>query len=168
MSGALDRAWGRLASAFGFGSITATKALEGKGVRRAQVRFDGSEIRDETPLVGLYGVASRPLEGADAVLVFVAGNRSKGIIIATNDRRYQLELAEGEVALHDDQGQKVHLTRAGIVIEGAGKPITINGDVTLNGKLTATGDVKAGDISLQKHPHGGVQTGAGKTGLPQA
>lgn len=33
--------------------------------------------------------------------------------------------------------------------------------------IDATGDVKAGAISLKDHVHGGVQTGGGTTGLPQ-
>jgi len=45
--------------------------------------------------------------------------------------------------------------------------IEIKGDVTLAGKLDATGDVKAGSISLQSHTHGGVESGAGSTGQPQ-
>ena len=167
MSGSLDRAWGRIASAIGFGVITATKALGGRGVREAQVRFSEEEIRDGTPLMALWGFASRPKEGADGVLVFVGGNRSKGIVIATNDRRFQLELAEGEVAMHDDLGQKVHLTRAGIVAD-APLGLTVNGNVAVNGSLTATGDVTAGAISLQHHRHGNVQPGTGQTGQPSA
>lgn len=42
---------------------------------------------------------------------------------------------------------------------------TINGDVTLNGAMTATGDVKAGSISLQTHKHTGDS--GGKTGVPE-
>lgn len=51
----------------------------------------------------------------------------------------------------------------GITLRG---PVTIEGDVTLNGKMDATGDVKAGDISLKTHKHGNVQSGAAQTGNP--
>jgi len=36
------------------------------------------------------------------------------------------------------------------------------------GKIEATGDVKAGTISLQQHKHGGVETGSGQTGVAVA
>ncbi len=69
-----------------------------------------------------YGFTSVPFPGAQGVAVFVGGLRDNGLIIATGDRRYRLTgLAAGEVAIHDDQGQKVHITRDGIVIHTAKK-----------------------------------------------
>lgn len=44
---------------------------------------------------------------------------------------------------------------------------TINGHVTLNGSMDASGDVTAGGISLIHHVHGGVTPGPGTTGQPQ-
>lgn len=165
------RLWGRLASLFGFARITATTALEGRGLRRAQLRIDSGEVRDDTPLVGQVGVSSRPLPGADAVLIFLNGDRSRGIVIATNDARWQLELAEGEVALHDDLGHRVHLTRQGIVIDGGGHPVRIQNTPEIAAEtalLTVTGDVVAGGVSLRQHRHGGVQGGNAQTGVPLA
>jgi hypothetical protein len=43
---------------------------------------------------------------------------------------------------------------------------TINGDVQVNGTLTASTDVIGGGKSLKTHKHGGVTTGAGQTGVP--
>jgi phage gp45-like len=79
-----------------------------------------------------YGFSARPKgpteEGgkkrkAEAVVVYPnGGNRSHGLAVIVGDRRYRLKsMKEGEVALHDDQGQKVHLTRDGIVVEAPGK-----------------------------------------------
>ena len=47
------------------------------------------------------------------------------------------------------------------------KSFTINSDVTINGKLTATTDVVGGGISLKSHTHSGVTSGGSNTGLPQ-
>jgi len=44
--------------------------------------------------------------------------------------------------------------------------VTINGDVQVNGKVSTTGDVTAGTISLQQHKHGGVTPGSGTSGGP--
>jgi hypothetical protein len=41
------------------------------------------------------------------------------------------------------------------------------GDLTVAGDVLADGDVKAGDISLNSHKHGGVQGGAAKTNGPE-
>ena len=42
----------------------------------------------------------------------------------------------------------------------------INGNVTVNGTLTATTDVVGGGKSLNSHTHGGVTPGGGNTGTP--
>lgn len=43
--------------------------------------------------------------------------------------------------------------------------VTINGNLQLNGRMTATGDVKGGSISLDSHTHPDAQ--GGSTGAPQ-
>lgn len=104
-----------------------------------------------------YGLSVHPKRGAEHVSLFFAGDTSHGVTLVVADRRYRLQgLAEGEVALHDDQGQKVHITRSGIVIDGGGKPIniqntphvtattdkfTISGDLEVGGKADVTGNI---------------------------
>ena len=171
MRSALDRLYGRLVSLVAIGRITATTALEGRGLRQAQLRIDDAEARDATPLLAQYGLATRPLAGAQAVVLFLTGDRSRGLVIATNDARYQIEMKEGEVALHDNLGQRVHLTRTGIVIDGAGRTVRIQHApevVADTPRLTVTGDVVAGGVSLRQHVHQGVQPGAGQSGAPVA
>jgi phage gp45-like len=169
MSSAIERLSGRLLSLCGFGRILTTTALGGKALRRAQVRIDDAEIRDETPMVAHYGIASRPLPGAQAVMVFPFGDRSKGLIIATNDARYQIELQEGEVAIHTDEGDHVHLKRGRVISIKAGTRLEIDTPlIKTTGRIEAAGDVVAGAISLQKHVHGGVRGGDSQTSGPVA
>lgn len=160
----MDRLYGRLMSLVAIGRVAASTALGGRGARRLQLRMDEAEIRDDTPLIQHYGLASRPKTGADVVVVFPGGNRAAGIAIASNDRRYQVELAAGEVALHDDLGRSVRLTRDGIVIHGGGQPVTITGTPKLRVEslLEVTGDVTIGGRSFNAHTHPetGVVTGA--------
>jgi phage gp45-like len=173
--GFAEQLGGRLASMWGFARVAATKALEGKGIRVLQVRFDAAETRDNTQLVQHYGFGSRPKVGADVVVAFIGGNRSLGLAIASNDRRFQVELQEGEVVVHDDQGQKIHIKRGGIEINGGGKPVTItnlpllkvDSDIQTTGKITSTGDQIAGTISQQHHTHTEVQRGGEESGPPK-
>ena len=53
-------------------------------------------------------------------------------------------LKTGEVAFHDDQGLSIHLTREGIVINGAGKPLAFVDcpKVTMDGDLEVAGEVR--------------------------
>ena len=98
-------------------------SLEMQGL---QIAVLSGEVRDNVERFQEYGLTSVPFQGAEGVMVSVGGNHDHGIVIAVDDRRYRLKgLADGEVALYDDQGQKVHLTRGGIVIDGAGKPLII-------------------------------------------
>jgi len=51
------------------------------------------------------------------------------------------------------------------LIEATGG-LTIKGDVTIEGKLTASDDVLAGSVSLKNHKHGLVQAGTAQSGVP--
>jgi phage gp45-like len=53
--------------------------------------------------------------GAEGFMTFMGGGRSHGVVFCAGDRRYRLyKLQNGEVAMHDDQGQQVHFRRDGI------------------------------------------------------
>lgn len=132
-----------------------SSALKMQGL---QVKLLAGEVKDGLEHFEPYGYTSHPKSGAEAVTVFMDGDRSHGVVIVVADRRYRLQgLAAGEVALYDDQGQKIHLTRSGIVVDGAGKPITIENtpsvtmdtpQVNMSGNLSVTGNIVAqGDIS---------------------
>lgn len=118
--------------------------------------MDGEDY-DQMERVQQYGFTSVPKAGAEFLSTFIGGNRDHSVIVAVDDRRYRLRgLKDGEMAIYDDQGQKVHLTRTGIVIDGGGKPITIQnapevdintplvkmaGDLKVTGSISADGDV---------------------------
>lgn len=159
---AIERVFRRVILMVGRGRIKTGK--DDGNIQKLQVKLGEMEIRDNTPRMAEYGYTSMPPADTDAVLLFVGGDRSNGIIIATGNQTYRLRgLQTGEVALYDDQGQKVYLTRAGIVIDGAGKPVTIHntpsvtadtplvhttGDVHVDGNLNVGGNIVAqGDIS---------------------
>lgn len=124
-----------------------------------QVNLLADVTRDGVERFQNYGFTSSPHPGAEAIVVSVGGNQDHCVAIAVDDRRYRLVgLAEGEAALYDDLGQKVHLTRNGIVIDGANLPITIqntphvtantaqftiSGDLVVQGKADVTGNVSS-------------------------
>lgn len=105
-----------------------------------------------------YGYTSNPPAGTMYVVLPLGGKTVHSIIVATEHGAYRLKnLAPGETAIYDDQGQKVHITRAGIVIDGAGKPVSIvntpsvtadTPQFNMTGNLAVAGDIVAqGDIS---------------------
>jgi phage baseplate assembly protein V len=91
-----------------------------------QIQLLAGETLDGIEHFEPYGYTSRPKPGAEVLTIFVDGDRSHGIVLVAADRRYRMTaFEEGEVAIHDDQGQSVHLTRTGIVVKGGGLPIKI-------------------------------------------
>lgn len=79
-----------------------------------------ARVLDDEPLSNLervepYGFSYRPHPGGEAYLLFPGGNRSFGVAIVLGDKRYQMTLEDGEVAIHDDLGNWVHIKRGGII-----------------------------------------------------
>lgn len=117
-AGPLRRTRDRLQMMVGRAIIAAVR--DTTGIQEVQVELLADEVQDGVEHFQPYGLTAHPKAGAEGLAVAVGGLRSHAIVLAVGDRRYRLTgLSEGEVALHDDQGQKVHLTRAGIVIESA-------------------------------------------------
>lgn len=160
-----NQIWNRLQLVFAQGVATLVSA------GKVQTRVLDEEVLDNINRVEPYGLSYRPKPGAQVYLGFPSGDRSYGVALVVGDKRYQLDLKEGEVALHDDElNHRIILTREGIVIEGGGHDVTINnapkvivndGTVQVNG-----GDVIADGISLKQHVHGNVQSGSSQTGQP--
>lgn len=90
-------------------------------VQKIQLTISADELRDNTPKLAVYGFCSNPLPGADAVIAYVGGDQSNGVVIATGDQRYRLlNLRPGESGMHDNLGQKIYLSQAGIEITSPG------------------------------------------------
>jgi phage baseplate assembly protein V len=125
-----------------------------------QMQLSQNETRDTTPRLAEYGFQSSPPAGSDAVAVFLAGNRTNGVVIACGNQQYRMRnLASGEVAISDNRGQSVYLTASGIVINGGGLPMKLTNtpQVTVDtplmhctGNVTADGDI-TDNVKTQSH-----------------
>ena len=105
---------------------TMALAQSGSKLQTLQIRMLAGEVKDGVEHLEPYGFTSRPHPGAEGIAVFPGGDRSHGVAVVVADRRYRLQgLQSGEMAIHDDLGQSIHLTRGGIVIKGAGRPVLI-------------------------------------------
>jgi phage baseplate assembly protein V len=161
---------------------------ETKVIQTLQVVFN-EELETHAKLysAGHYGFASALPVDTDIVAVFIAGDRTNGIAIASNHQDSRPKnMAQGEVMLFDDQGTKIWLKRSGIVIEAGGRPVEIDNASTLTIKTTGkirletptlevTGEIIDNAGSNTKtmknlrdayniHKHTGVQTGSGTSG----
>lgn len=85
------------------------------GPDKVQVRALDSEPLSNIERVEPYGLSYRAKPGCEAYLLFPNGDRSYGIALVIGDKRYQMNLEEGEVGLHDDLGNWVHIKRDGVI-----------------------------------------------------
>lgn len=123
-----------------------TLVNDGAGIQVVQVKLLAGEVRDSVERMQDYAFTSVPHAGAEGVMACVSGDRDHGIVIVMDDRRHRpTDLKSGESAMYDDLGQRIHLTRDGIVITGAGLPVTIKDTPKVRMEtplLEVTGDIK--------------------------
>lgn len=176
---ALEQLWRRIARSFGLGYVTAPP-IETGTIQKLQIGLPGGEIRDGIPSMQLFGFASSPEVGADALAIFINGDRSNGLVIGTNDQRYRpTGMKPGEVMFYDAFGKSIYLSQTGIVINANGQNVTLNNApmTTLNtnlavvGSITATQNITAGQggadqVTLQGHKHPTAATGSPSSPTP--
>lgn len=154
ITGVMERLWRRVQLMSSWGRVTFSD--DSHSAQRLQVKLNDSETRDDTPRIAEFGLTSRPPDGSDVLVVFLGGDRSKGVVVATAHQASRPKgLLAGETMLYDLWGKSVHLTKAGgIVVEAQGAPVTVNNatTVTINAAdsvelvtplLHVTGDIMA-------------------------
>lgn len=159
---AIDKAMGRVRTAF---RAVLTAIDSSAPIQLVQADGLAGEQLQDNELAQHYGFTSVPLVGTQLIVLPIGGKTAHGIVIACEHTRYRLKaLKNGEVALYDDLGQSVHLTRTGIVVKGGGLPLTITDTPHVKidtGTIHATGDlIVDGDIAAK----GNIQSGTGASG----
>lgn len=78
-----------------------------------------------------YGFTSRPLAGAEAIII---NNGNHFVMIAGDDRRYRIAIVEGEVCIYTDEGDHIRLKRNKEILISSGNKVTIEAtnDVVIN------------------------------------
>jgi phage baseplate assembly protein V len=162
--GAFDRIARRLIAVVARGNKTTGR--DDGNVQLLQVQLGDKEIHDNLPRLAEFGFTSMPPDGAHAVVLFVGGDRSNGVVIATGHIATRLKnLQPGESALYHADGKHVYLKADRIEIDAKGQPVnvisasevnvtasgpvnvtagggaTINAETTINGSLHVTGNV---------------------------
>ena len=145
---------------------------DGAKLQALQVTLLADQVPDDVEHFQNYGLTSVPHAGAEGIALAVGGSTGHTVVINVDDRRYRLTgLQGGEVALYDDLGHTVHLTRSGIVIDGSGHPVKlvnlsklrVEADIEATGNITDNcnsggGTVKALRTAYNSHRH--PETGA--------
>lgn len=135
---------GRIQMMLGRGTIGTVD--DAPQAQEMQVELLADEAQDAIERFQGYGFTSVPHPGAEAIVAFVGGLRSRGIVVQVEDRRYRLKaMKPGEVAIFDDLGQAVHLKRDGIRIESDFKVDIDAPEVNVTADSVT---IESGDIGL--------------------
>jgi len=164
-----ERLFRRVQSILQFGTVTAPPDDSGP-VQTAQASINDLATRDALPVVQQYGFTAVLPVGSKAVILNVSGDASNGIVIGTTHQASRPKgLTPGQVAIFDLAGDRILLTNgAGIELTPqSGQPVTINGELVVNGALNVTKDATIGGIGFLEHVHPGVQQGGATTKPPQ-
>lgn len=114
-----------------------------------QVSLLDGELKSNVERVQNYGVRSVPPSGARVTSLFVAGDRSHGLIIAAEDRALKLvPMKSGEVCIYTDEGDEIYLKRGREIAVKTSKFVIHADEIEMNGavKISETLDV-AGNIT---------------------
>ena len=138
--GALNRLGRRLQMIGGAGVKTQDYGDVGP-IQIIQVQTGPDEVMD-VPRLAEFGFTSMPPNGASIALIFLSGDRSNGVAIASGDISSRPKgLAPGESMLYSQDGKYIYLTASsGIIIEAKDQDITVNNakKVTVNSSSDVT------------------------------
>lgn len=139
-----------------------------------------NRVLDKVLRIFQFGFASVPPLNSEVLLLRRMGDRSLSMVIGTNHRPSRpTGLQPGDTAMHDVRGAIIKLTSAGLLIDAAGLPVTIQntsgvhikGDLVVDGEVTmldGSSALKASVIrsTFNAHDHSGVTPGGGNSGAP--
>jgi phage baseplate assembly protein V len=89
------------------------KSVEDGGkIQLLKLNMYQDETKDKVERIQEFGFTSNPPDDSEAVVLFIGGNRSHGIVVATDGSKYRIKnLERGGVALYNSNGDKVVLTK---------------------------------------------------------
>lgn len=141
----------RLSSMLCCALINAVK--DNNNIQLVEVKINDDEVHKDIERIQEYGFTSVPPPNSESVVMFIGGNRSHGLVIATESSRYRLkDLPSGAVAIYNMNGDYVKLTKDKIEI--VANEVTIAGT---SGKKLLTEDILS---VLNNHVHQSASPGS--------
>lgn len=129
-----------------FGRSLVRRVSYSNGVRYFQVQQRGGAAMNNVEHIEPFGFTSHPTTDAEALVLAFNGNGSHSVAIVAGDQRYRLEIEEGEAAIYNIEGDKVHIKKdRTISVEAATKVELNTPEVACTGKLTVAESIEAGD-----------------------
>lgn len=123
----VDRLARRVLLVIGRGRVSAPVDDSGV-VQRLQAQINQLETIDGLRRLAEFGFTSVPPQGADVAIMFVAGDRSNGIVVATGHQSSRpTGLQPGETMIYTQDGKQIYLTAGGgIKVAANGQPVEVD------------------------------------------
>lgn len=118
-------------------------------IQKLQLSVLADEVTDKIDRIQEFGFTSRPKAGAQAVILFLGGNRDHGVVIGTEDGQVRpVDLDEGECAIYSFDGYQVRVRADRIEVGKSGTwETTVMGETL----TTLLGDLIS---KVASHVHG--------------
>ena len=114
-------------------------------IRYFQIQQEGGVALDNVEHIEPFGFTSHPALNAEALVLAFNGNGSHSVAILAGDKRYRIEISEGEAAIYNGNGDKVHIKNdSTISVEAATKVELVTPEVECTGKLIVAETIEAG------------------------
>ncbi len=113
-------------------------------IRYFQIQQEGGTPLDDVEHMEPFGFTSHPLPNSETVVLAFNGNGSHSVAIVAGDQRYRIVIDEGEAAMYNHFGDKVHIKKdRTISVEAAVKVELVTPHTHMTGKLTVAETIEA-------------------------
>ncbi len=112
-------------------------------LQSVQLQLLEGEVRADAERFQNYGFTSVPKAGAEAVVMFLGGDRSHPVVVAVDDRRYRKRnMQPGEVCIYTDEDDYIHIKRNGNIEIKCTTQVNIKcPSVNMEGNLNVEGSI---------------------------
>lgn len=155
------------------GRTVLSTVTNGGKTQLVQVKALAGEDISDVERMQEYGLETYPEAGAEAIALFLNGNRDQGLVLCVHDRRHRpTTLSPGEVMLYTKESDHCVYLKVGRGVEVRGSAITIKGDtIVVEGssvKVGAASGHKAAVLetlitAFNSHTHPTAAVGAPST-----
>lgn len=129
-------------------------------VRYLQMIGEGGQPLSDIEHLEPFGFTSHPLPGAESIALAFNGNGSHAVALMVGDKRFAVQITEGECAIYNQHGDKVHIKNDRSISVDAAIKVQLNTPL-----VECLGIVKAEDfqttsgVSVNNHDHDDPESG---------
>ena len=135
------------------------RAKYGDKTRYLQMQVEGGQALDNLEHFEPFGFTSHPLPGAEGIVLAFNGNGSHSVVFCVGDSRFKFQVKEGEVAIYNVHGDKVHIKEDRTILVKALKVMLDADECESSCSIKAPDFINQDGLSFNDHGHTGDNGG---------